>query len=343
MINTYSYYASDVNKLNEFVLAFFNRIEFEIGDFSVKFFEGEFYNNLVRRHSGILLRSFQEIYEITKNWTQDQRTELCNAIRNSNEIEGICSGDISPSKSNQIPNFIKDLFVSLYDDVLFKKIYVESYGNRKEHYHEFRRTGNNSYTMCPACGIRPMHNSIEDITDQYDHYLPKDIYPLSAVNFKNLVPVCSDCNSILVKSNDDILSHTGKVFYPYDETHKSIEYDISIAKNNADHLEAIEWTITYICETGKDDELAAWKIIYDIESRHQKYCQGNMTTWFKFYWENFTDSNTIDEIPNENNRKNAYLRTKRTSSPFEYQCLSAILTAETEMAIVQSKSASRYN
>lgn len=347
MINTYSFYDSEVNKLNEFVLAFFNRIEFETGDFSVEFFKQEFYDNLVSRHTGILLKPFRAIYTIFKDWNQNQRTEFCKALRDSNEIEQICIGTITPMKGDNIPDDLRalvlNLFKQLYKDVLFGEFFTPNYGNRKVHYNNFRRVGNNSYSMCPACGIRPMHNSVEDITDQYDHYLPKDIYPLSSVNFKNLVPVCSDCNSILVKSNDDILSHTGKVFYPYDETHKPIEYDISIAKNNTDNLEAIEWTITYICETGKDDELAAWKNIYNIESRHQKYCQGNMTTWFKFYWENFTDSNTIDEIPNENNRKNAYLRTKRTSSPFEYQCLSAILTAETEMAIVQSNSASRYN
>jgi hypothetical protein len=346
MIHTYTFYDSEVNKLNEFVLAYFNRIEFETGDFSTDFFEQEFYDNLVSRHKGILLKPLKKFYETIKGWDQAKKTALCKAIRDSNDIENICNGTVTATKSAKIPTEVKKLLVTLfkalYKDVLFGKFFKPHYGDRKTHYHEFRRHANNGYENCPACGIRPMHTWVDDITDQYDHYLPKDIYPFSAVNFKNVVPICSDCNMAQVKHNDDILSHTGKVFYPFDTTHQAIIFNIAIAKNDSD-LEKIEWQIDYSCAAGKEDELTAWKAIYKIEDRHKKHLRGRINSWYKNYWDNFYDSDTQRIIPNEADRKHNYLRTKEKSdSPFEYKCLSAYLNDPFAMAMSASSAASRY-
>lgn len=112
----------------------------------------------------------------------------------------------------------------------------------------------------------------------------------SAINFRNLVPICSDCNSLHVKSNVDILSFTGKVFYPFDTSHAGIAFDITIAQNAPD-LENIEWKIDYFCAAGKEDELRAWKAIYKIEDRHKKHLRGNIKNWYKHYWDYMTDVN----------------------------------------------------
>jgi hypothetical protein len=345
MINTYTFFPSDVNKLHGFVLAFFNRIENETGDFSTSFFEQEFYDNLVKRHKGILLKAFQDIYAITKTWKQADRTSLCESIRQSNEIEQICAGIVSAVKADDIPEPVRKLlttlFKKLYKDVLFGDFFKPHYGNRRTHYHAFRKHGKNNYPNCPACGFWPMHTSVDDITDQYDHYLPKDLYPFSSVNFANLVPICSDCNSLQVKSDDDILAHTGKAFYPFSTTHQPITFVISIAKN-APELENISWQVDYSCERGKEDELTAWKAIYKIESRHKNHVRGSLKSWNKEYWDYFNDKESIADDPDEAVRTRTYLRTKRSSSPFEYQALSAFLNTKSLAAISASKSASRY-
>jgi hypothetical protein len=346
MIHTYTFYDSEVNKLNEFVLKFFDQIEYETRDFSSALFEPEFYRNLVSRHKGILLKPFKEIYDIIKGWEQVKKTKLCEAIRKSNEIENICKGNIAPTKTVDIEPEVKELlvtlFIKLYTKVLFGKHFKQHYGDRKTHYHAFRKHANNGYNNCPACGIRPMHNWPEDITDQYDHYLPKDIYPYSTVNFKNLVPICSECNSLQVKNNTDILEHTGKVFYPFDTTHQPIDFDITISKNDTD-VEKIEWLTSYSCAIGKEDELKAWKLIYKIEDRHKNYLRGHLHSWFKNYWDDFFDVESIRIIPNENDRKIQYMRPKKTSSPFEYKCLLVFLADDYLLnAMKVSISASRY-
>ncbi|MBO6660232.1 MAG: hypothetical protein JJ909_10485 [Roseivirga sp.] len=344
MINSYTFFDSDVNKLNNFVLAFFNRIEFETGDFSTTFFETEFYENLVKRHKGILLKTFKEIYAITRTWKQAKRTALCDSIRASNKIEQVCKGDIKPSKAIDIPNDIQEplitLFKKLYSDVLFGKFFEPHYGSRKSHYHTFRKHANNEYPICPACGIWPMHTSVDDITDQYDHYLPKDTYPFSSVNFQNLVPICRDCNSIEVKSNDDILLHTGKAFYPFDSKHQPIKFKTKISKNAPD-IKDIEWSIDYVCEKGKEDELSAWKAIYKIEKRHKDHVKGSFHSWHKSYWDFFHDKESIADEPDENRRTKTYLRARK-SSPFESQSLAEFLVKESKKAMTLAKVTSRY-
>ena len=342
MIYTYSYYPSDADKLNDFVMAYFNRIEFETGDFSIDFFEKEFYDNLVSRHKGILLKPFMQIYETTKTWRQPKRTKLCNSIRESNKIEEICEGKIVFTDFSDIPSTLTEilikLFKQLYKDVLFGKYFKSHYGDRKNHYHNFIKHKKNELDWCPSCGIRPMHRFTDDITEQYDHYLPKDLYPFSSVNFQNLVPICNDCNSLQVKKDDDILAHTGKVFYPFDETHKPIEIAISIATNNSD-IEKVKWKITYTCQEGKSKELSAWKKIYKIEDRHQKHCVGSIKSWYKKYWDNINDGDLIADQPDEIKRKNAYLKSKKDNQ-FEQKCLSVIIPDK--RALRESLIASRY-
>lgn len=345
MIHTYTFYESDVNKLNDFVLSFFNRIEFEKGNFSTDFFEKEFYDNLVSRHKTILEKSFKSIYEITKTWGQPKRTKLCNSIRNSNDIEQICRGTIIPTRSSDIPPEVKDLlivlFQKLYNDVLFGKYFQPHYGDRKSHYHSFRKCLKNNYEKCPACGMRLLHNDDEDITEQYDHYLSKDIYPFSAVNFKNLIPICAECNSILVKKNDDILQHSGKVFYPFEKKKKLIDIKLNIVKNDPSNLKNIQWGVTYKVGVGREDELTAWKAIYKVEKRHKDFVSGWIPKWNEKLWEYLNNKEVKKKDPELNSRFDTYILTK-SNELFESQALRNIYKPKLLSAISVSSSYSRY-
>ena len=289
-------------------------------------------------------KRFKNIYSITKTWPQSNRSALCKSIRNSNEIEQICNGNILATRASDISLDIKDelllLFTKLYSGVLFKEYFTPHYGNRMSHFHAFRKYANNEFPICPACGIWPMHTSVDDITDQYDHYLPKDTYPFSSVNFQNLVPICRDCNSIEVKSNDDVLLHTGKAFYPFDAHHKPIEFKTKIFRN-APEIKDIEWSVDYVCEKGKEDELTAWKTIFKIEKRHKDHVKGSFYAWHKSYWDFFHDKESIAEDPEESKRTRTYLRARK-GSQFEFQSLSAFLGVHSLTAMTKAKNHSRY-
>lgn len=327
MINTYSYIATSHAKLHEFVIAFFNRIEFETGVYSTAFYEPDFYTNLVSRHKTILEKAFKNIYTETRTWRQPKRTKFCDGIRNSNEIKAICEGTIKPWKESDIPAEVravtKKLFINLYNSVLKGKFFAPIYGNRKTHFEQFKKHAHNDYLYCPCCGLEEMKTYADKITDQYDHYLPKDEYPFSSVNFENLVPTCTTCNSLEVKSSKDILSYKGKAFFPYDSTHKEINIEHKIVKNDTE-ISKIEWVTSYTNNDGKDDEITAWKKIYNIVDRHTKHVKGRVEKWYKFYDEYMKDADSIKEIPDIGIRSKSYIRTLKSKKTLERLSISEI-------------------
>ncbi len=59
-------------------------------------------------------------------------------------------------------------------------------------------TTNERLGVCPACDFSATRT-------QVDHYLPISLYPHLSCHPFNLVPVCSECNSLMVKGDNDLL------------------------------------------------------------------------------------------------------------------------------------------
>src|SRR4051794_6368236 len=119
MLKSYKYIDYVHCLLHEFVIAFFRRTEFETADFDLSFFEPDF-QNIVNRHRKVLKNRFKEIYEIINDktkFTQTQRSQLCQQIIESNDIENICKGTFKPSTVNQLPTELRDLLKGLFDDL----------------------------------------------------------------------------------------------------------------------------------------------------------------------------------------------------------------------------------
>lgn len=346
MIKAYSYIKTDHNKLHEFVLAFFKRIEFEIADFDNSFFEADFYNNIVQHHPGILKTPFTFIYNTIKDWPQAKRSAFCLGIKNSNEIKLICEGGIKPIKiTDVLPQTLQDvvdkLFKDLYKTVLSHKNYTSIYGDRQSHFKQFRQHKDNSFKFCPACGIERM-KTYEERPNQYDHYLPKDVYPFSSVNFKNLVPICTDCNSILEKGATDILSFNKMAFYPYDSSHKGIDIDLEIIAKH-DDVSEIVWQINYTNKDGKVKELEAWQKTYGIIVRHNKYLKGSIRDWYTAYEEYINDKDSIATAPTIKQRVNDYVRALKLETTLHKLAITKIADDFDIKAREEAEKYSRFN
>src|SRR5258706_3056073 len=234
MIRSYKYLDTAVQlKLHEFIIAFFNRIEFERGEFNESFF-GASLGMLAERHTGIIKERCITIHNEIRHWDLGRRTQLFNSIRESNNIEAICKGNSTPQKiDNTATGFdelIRQFFIDLYDQVLNGKPFNEQYHTSlTDHFNAFSKL-NADITLCPICGIGELKKHTDDIRDQYDHYLPKALYPFSSVNFKNLVPICRDCNSLDVKGDEDVIavSTNRKLFFLYDGAYKGLSITLLI-------------------------------------------------------------------------------------------------------------------
>ncbi len=317
MLRSYHFVVTDHQKLHGYVLEFFNSIESltkdyeaagsSIDDFYTENFNVEFLP-IVKAHHKILKAPFYEIYTELRQWSQEERTELCEQIRLSNDIERICAGGFIPPVydlgSRGVHGKIRGLFIKLYENVLGGNPIYKNLGLKlRGHFDEFRKQ-NFDTTLCPMCGISELKTQYDAARDPYDHYLPKSLYPFSSVNFCNLIPTCTDCNSTMVKGDKDIvaLATGGKLFYPYDPNHRGIETRFSITAD-ASEFEDIDWSVSFTNPDGKVDEVASWMTIYNIEERYLAFVKGRIKKWYETYWVAFKKLTTIPE----EERLNCYL------------------------------------
>lgn len=295
MIRSYKYLDTAVQlKLHKFVITFFNRIENENGIFDEDFF-GEDLLEIADRHPQILKQQCIDIYNIIRLWNQQDRSNLCLQIRASNNIENICKGNYSPPTIDRhatgIKKLLRDLFLNLYNQVLDGDGFNQKYGTTlRTHFDNFSRL-NSDITLCPICGIGELKKHTDQTRDQYDHYLPKSIYPLSSVNFRNLVPICKECNSLDVKSETDVVavSTNSKLFFIYDKTHKGISVTFQITIDNI-NTENIQWQVNYNNPDNKNDEIESWKTIYKIDGRYKGFVNARIEKWYRHYWEFINDT-----------------------------------------------------
>lgn len=141
-----------------------------------------------------------EIYKdaVRRKNDGDEKNEL-NSIETEMELcyndyeSHFCLNDLESLHRAQVGIDHQDVLIGLYSSQ--KKLVKDLRGR----YFEINpQTYNN---LCPYCVINSANTT--------DHILPKDLYAEYAINVKNLIPVCSECNSA---KGEKVLDNYGKRF-----------------------------------------------------------------------------------------------------------------------------------
>ncbi|MBI5635176.1 MAG: hypothetical protein HZA15_17040 [Nitrospirae bacterium] len=234
----------------------------------------------------------ERVYKLFQGFDQTTKDILSKAYRDNNAIEDLCKGSngcnpyfysmlsaLNQPLKVEIENYCKSLFKS----VIHLKSVQKRIGMIDDHYKEFVTI--NDKRKCPFCGLNSIIGPNRTVRDAYDHYLPKDIYPFNSINFKNLSPMCHECNSSHKMGKDPITHpHTQarrKAFYPYDTCGS---YDISIEINfhHTDISNLTEHDISLILNSPThQEEVDTWKDIFGIEERYKEKCASKTDGW---YW-----------------------------------------------------------
>ena len=194
-------------------------------------------------------------------------------------IKSLCENTIS---NNPLTYDILDKFDTKLSSKL-KSLYGRLYGSDAinelkefkpytktidEHYKKF--TSINNKGICPFCGLYSIKGIYHTKREAYDHYLPKGIYPFLSINFKNLAPMCHECNSSYKLENNPIFEKTGsrrKAFYPFRYDPTNIHVKVSL--KTVDKTEIKPENIDIEIFSPYESETKTWIEIFGIEERYK--------------------------------------------------------------------------
>lgn len=182
-------------------------------------------------------------------------------------------------KFERIAEQLKAFHSDLWGRVLGLEPVKSRIGAIEEHYKTFVRE--NDEDKCPYCGYGDIKGQHHSKREAYDHFLPKGTYPFNSVNFKNLAPICHECNSSYklqldpTKHIDPITrKNTGvrrKAFYSYAAAAPGISIDVTFSTADIAKLNPSDITVV-ITAPGRDEEVESWKDVFGIEERYKAKC-----------------------------------------------------------------------
>jgi hypothetical protein len=233
----------------------------------------------------LFYRSVEEIFYIFQTISSTQTNQLLAWYRANNNIEKVCQNDvdIAPITYSQLKEFheplhdrIKNLFKHLYGNkIIGLQAITKKIGDIDQHYHAFMLT--NKKGKCPCCGLHSLKGVYHEKREAYDHYLPKGTYPFNSINFKNLIPICHECNSSYKLEKNPLYvvpNLTGgrrKAFYLYCNHDISIDITVHLNLTRKDEIKPENIEIEFSSE-GYEEELETWNEVFGIEERYKAEC-----------------------------------------------------------------------
>ncbi|MFH1674499.1 MAG: hypothetical protein ABIF87_13880 [Pseudomonadota bacterium] len=343
MLFPYKYVPHTIEKLQEYINHLFLKVWCEAdGEYDIEKLHPElreivlaiYYDDSIEKDH--LYGPIKEIYDLFLKIKKGRREALKKWYVNNNSIEDLCgnNNNCKPLQYKRLKQLYAELapkieafFKSLFTEVIKLKAVCSRIGKIDEHYKAFMTE--NDEGKCPFCGINDVKGPYHTKRDAYDHYLPKNIYPFNSINFKNLAPMCHECNSSyktvkdpLYKPNHRDPLHTNsnnrrKAFYPYAEEQPEIIIEIEIGNKDINNISPDDIHLK-ISSTKHADEIETWKDIFGIEERYKAKCCGKNDgkVWYQMIDDEFENAKTLSDAVSE--PADLYQMTIRQASKYPY-------------------------
>lgn len=302
MLFPYQYVPHQMEKMKEFIDFIFYEVWCKArgnGSFRLELFDGnvdlkELMTSFFYDHTAggdFFYGHVERIYGHFTALTMEQINQFKAWYRANNDIERACANDlpVNPAKyediasvHNELSEDLAKFCKGLYSQQLLGLSTVrEKIGDIDDHYQHFMQA--NDTGKCPFCGIADVKSVHHTKREAYDHYLPKALYPFNSINFRNLVPVCHECNSTYKLSKDPLHSATDRrrAFYPYANQAHRIDIKMEIGKPDIDHLTPADVQLEF-GPAALIELIETWKEVYGIGERYKaKCCSGDAKDWLE--------------------------------------------------------------
>lgn len=299
MLFSYTYITHDMEKMQKYMDYIFYEVWYKAiytqGGFSLALFnakpelkeimESFYYADGTEGGADLFYSSIEEIFYLFQKIDSIQTNQLKAWYDANNNIEALCANTagIIPVTYSELETFhevlhdkIKKLFKNLYGKkIIGLKAITDKIGKIDEHYKAFMEV--NTKGKCPCCGLNSLKGIYHTKREAYDHYLPKGTYPFNSINFKNLIPLCHECNSSYKLEKNPLyvvpnpISGRRKAFYLYTDEDIHIDVSVSLNLTRKDEInpENIEINLN---AAGYEEELETWKEVFGIEERYKAEC-----------------------------------------------------------------------
>jgi len=297
MLFSYTYITHSMEKMQEYMDYIFHEVWYKAmytqGGFSLELFNAklelkeimlDFFNSSTEG-GDLFYRSVEEIFYLFQKIDSTQTNQLRAWYEANNNIEALCANEegVSPVTYNELKKFhkplhdkIKKLFKNLYGKkIIGLKVVTDKIGTIDQHYQAFM--SENTKGKCPCCGLNGLKGIYHTKREAYDHYLPKGTYPFNSINFKNLVPLCHECNSSYKLEKNplyvvpDPIEGRRKAFYLYTDDDIYIKISIHLNLTRKDEINPENIEIDFSAD-GYEEEIETWKEVFGIEERYKAEC-----------------------------------------------------------------------
>lgn len=259
--------------------------------------------------------SIEKIYDEFLVLSEEYREFLKEKYAINNSIESLCTDkELEPITYQEIekqqPNLakvLKDFYSKLYgkDSPFNLKIFGFLNSELIADY-DYNFMKENNLGICPYCGILHLKGNNHSYREAYDHYIPKGLYPFNVVNFRNLTPMCNECNStyklkkVPVKKIDPITKEELRTlaFYPYAEDHPKLQLEIKLKSAKINALKPSQIELNVSAEGNHVEQIDSWKRVFEIEERYKAIlCNKNEgIAWFSNIWDEFENAKELSKI-----------------------------------------------
>lgn len=261
-------------------------------------------------------RKFEAVYskyKAIKN--KSNREKIVSAFIHNNQIENLCKNQAGSIiiELNDLPKSIrKEIYILIiyHYNIAINNPAFETHVADTLKKSIDRFIINNGIEVCPFCGLEGFLNIEGQSRIALDHWLCKDLFPMSAVNFDNLFPIGSKCNERPAKGSKNILldnptdRNRVQAYYPY-LAHGGINTSFGfINEPSIAGISDADWEFKINPTNAADQSIFDnWNSTLNINIRYLDYYRKNIfpmwETDYKRFIEDDHDINhaqTIDEL-----------------------------------------------
>ena len=251
-----------------------------------------------------LINKFEIVYDKYKSIkSKSNRAKITTAFVHNNQIVNLCNnqGGALIIEINDLPKSIRKaletLFLYLYNTAINYHLF-ETYVNDTLKKSIDRFIANNGIEVCPFCGLEGFLNIEGQSRIALDHWLCKDLFPMSAVNFDNLFPIGSKCNERPAKGSKNILidnpinKNRIQAFYPY-LAHNGIDTSFNFVKEpTIVGISDADWSFTLSPKSAAEQNIFdSWNSTLNISIRYLDYHRMNIFPMWENRYKAFIERN----------------------------------------------------